>query len=404
MRSSLSAAPLSHCERSTGSASSPATTCAARWGSASRRSAMAGARRCCAWRRVTGSSTTRRARPRIEPPAAGLHRHRARCGRRGVAGERGRVPALAAPGMSPAVAAASPSVTHPGLLSGWASGPCAQVEGRSAELTSHRHAHGLRSHARAPARSRPFVPSHPRGRRADDRAHGGLPTLTRGHPGRRDGPRRAARPLVRAHRRGRRARGGVLRHAGRDPVGRALDRRNPARDHPFDAPWHAVRSCVAVTAIGSRSARGRTSRPGPRGTCSRPGRCWSAGAASVGVGDDREGFSAGSGQFDSDITDGRHPRAALGIDDNLLIAMVSDGRGRGRGGAHPSRARPPDGRPRRPRRDQPRRRRLGDADRRRQPAQPPAPGLGLDVHGGRPLATALVLGHRRPAQIPAAAA
>ena len=29
--------------------------------------------------------------------------------------------------------------------------------------------------------------------------------------------------------------------------------------------------------------------------------------------DDREGFSAGAGQFDSDITDGRHPRAALGV-------------------------------------------------------------------------------------------
>ena len=29
--------------------------------------------------------------------------------------------------------------------------------------------------------------------------------------------------------------------------------------------------------------------------------------------EDREGFSAGAGQFDSDITEGRHPRAALGI-------------------------------------------------------------------------------------------
>jgi hypothetical protein len=27
--------------------------------------------------------------------------------------------------------------------------------------------------------------------------------------------------------------------------------------------------------------------------------------------DDREGFSAGAGQFDSDITDGRYPRGAL---------------------------------------------------------------------------------------------
>ena len=29
--------------------------------------------------------------------------------------------------------------------------------------------------------------------------------------------------------------------------------------------------------------------------------------------EDREGFSAGEAQFDSDITDGRYPRAALGL-------------------------------------------------------------------------------------------
>ena len=31
--------------------------------------------------------------------------------------------------------------------------------------------------------------------------------------------------------------------------------------------------------------------------------------------DDREGFRAGYAQFDSDITDGRYPRAALGLAD-----------------------------------------------------------------------------------------
>ena len=42
--------------------------------------------------------------------------------------------------------------------------------------------------------------------------------------------------------------------------------------------------------------------------------------------DDREGFSRGSGQFDSDITDGRHPRAALGIARGDVIAVACDGR------------------------------------------------------------------------------
>jgi exopolysaccharide biosynthesis protein len=43
-------------------------------------------------------------------------------------------------------------------------------------------------------------------------------------------------------------------------------------------------------------------------------------------GEDREGFSAGNAQFDSDITDGRHPRAAIGIDETRLIAVASEGR------------------------------------------------------------------------------
>jgi exopolysaccharide biosynthesis protein len=42
--------------------------------------------------------------------------------------------------------------------------------------------------------------------------------------------------------------------------------------------------------------------------------------------EDREGFSAGAGQFDSDITDGRYPRAALGVSPGALIALACDGR------------------------------------------------------------------------------
>jgi hypothetical protein len=41
---------------------------------------------------------------------------------------------------------------------------------------------------------------------------------------------------------------------------------------------------------------------------------------------DPEGFVAGARQFDSDITCGRHPRAALGTSDDELIALVCDGR------------------------------------------------------------------------------
>jgi phosphodiester glycosidase len=44
------------------------------------------------------------------------------------------------------------------------------------------------------------------------------------------------------------------------------------------------------------------------------------------AGDDREGFSAGAGQFDSVITDGRYPRAALGVSGESLVAVACDGR------------------------------------------------------------------------------
>ncbi len=43
-------------------------------------------------------------------------------------------------------------------------------------------------------------------------------------------------------------------------------------------------------------------------------------------GEDREGFSAAAGQFDSDITAERHPRAALGVSGDELIAVACDGR------------------------------------------------------------------------------
>jgi hypothetical protein len=41
---------------------------------------------------------------------------------------------------------------------------------------------------------------------------------------------------------------------------------------------------------------------------------------------DREGFSAGSEQFDSDITQERHPRAAVGLSRDAVVAVACDGR------------------------------------------------------------------------------
>jgi exopolysaccharide biosynthesis protein len=43
---------------------------------------------------------------------------------------------------------------------------------------------------------------------------------------------------------------------------------------------------------------------------------------------DEEGFKAAAHQFDPDPTEGRHPRAALGLAGDRIYAVVSDGRSR----------------------------------------------------------------------------
>lgn len=42
--------------------------------------------------------------------------------------------------------------------------------------------------------------------------------------------------------------------------------------------------------------------------------------------EDTEGFSAASHQFDSDISDGRYPRAAIGTNNKYIWSVVCDGR------------------------------------------------------------------------------
>lgn len=107
-----------------------------------------------------------------------------------------------------------------------------------------------------------------------------------------------------------------------------------ARDHvPFAAPWGGRRTCVGVrngtVEIYSRAAL----PPSPLGDLLEAGPLLVRDGHSVveGVGDP-EGFSSTSQQFDSDITKGRYPRAALGISDDQLIAVASDGRARSEAG------------------------------------------------------------------------
>jgi exopolysaccharide biosynthesis protein len=95
----------------------------------------------------------------------------------------------------------------------------------------------------------------------------------------------------------------------------------------FDAPWHGARACVHVSDGAVRLATRRELGAVPHGDLLHAGPMLvGAGRSLVRDGADREGFSAGARQFDSDITAGRYPRAALGISGRELIAAVCDGR------------------------------------------------------------------------------
>jgi len=96
---------------------------------------------------------------------------------------------------------------------------------------------------------------------------------------------------------------------------------------PFDAPWHEARACVHACDGEVRLAARRELGEAPRGDLLHAGPMLvAAGRSLLADGTDTEGFSAGARQFDSDITAGRYPRAALGLSGRELIAVVCDGR------------------------------------------------------------------------------
>jgi hypothetical protein len=97
------------------------------------------------------------------------------------------------------------------------------------------------------------------------------------------------------------------------------------RHVPFTAPYGDLRACLSVD--GSRVAiAGRSDLPAdPGGDLLQAGPLLVRGGAPV-LGD-AEGFSAGAHQFDSDITAGRYPRAAIGLTRRgEILAVACDGR------------------------------------------------------------------------------
>ena len=122
--------------------------------------------------------------------------------------------------------------------------------------------------------------------------------------------------------------GFFVRSSGR-PLGELRTRGIRRMSKSFLSPWDRERACVHVDGGALAIARRPELPARPRGDLLQAGPLLVRGGEPVVCdGEDPEGFSAGSAQFDSDITDGRHPRAALGIAGEMLLAVVCDGRSR----------------------------------------------------------------------------
>jgi hypothetical protein len=125
--------------------------------------------------------------------------------------------------------------------------------------------------------------------------------------------------------------GGFFVRGGKDdfrPLGELRTGGFKRRSVPFAAPYDAIRACVA-TGSGERIKVAR--RPDlsarPRGDLLQAGPLLVHERRPVFDRDeDAEGFRAAAHQFDSDITDGRYPRAALALTKDRILAVACDGR------------------------------------------------------------------------------
>jgi hypothetical protein len=94
---------------------------------------------------------------------------------------------------------------------------------------------------------------------------------------------------------------------------------------PIETPWGPLRAAIHIDGDIRLAPRGELPDE-PPGDLVTAGPMLVSGGRSVIGGEDREGFSAGAAQFDSDITAKRHPRCALGLSRTELFAVACDGR------------------------------------------------------------------------------
>jgi Phosphodiester glycosidase len=120
--------------------------------------------------------------------------------------------------------------------------------------------------------------------------------------------------------------GGFFVRPGNEPLGELRIAGADVAHVPFTAPWGALRACVHAGPGGVAIARRPDLPSAPPGDLLQAGPLLVQDGASMVTGADDEGFSAGAHQFDSDISDGRHPRCAVALTDDELLALACDGR------------------------------------------------------------------------------
>jgi hypothetical protein len=126
--------------------------------------------------------------------------------------------------------------------------------------------------------------------------------------------------------------GGFFVRPGNAPLGELRIGGAEVEHVPFTAPWGALRACVHAGPGGVAIARRPDLPAVPDGDLLQAGPLLVQNGAPVVTGGDDEGFSAGAHQFDSDISDGRHPRCALALTETHLLAVACDGRAPGDAG------------------------------------------------------------------------
>ncbi|HVU78284.1 MAG TPA: phosphodiester glycosidase family protein [Gaiellaceae bacterium] len=111
------------------------------------------------------------------------------------------------------------------------------------------------------------------------------------------------------------------------PLGELWLDGRPVEHEPIAEPYAGRRASVVVEDGDVRLVERAEAPAQPGGDLLQAGPLLVAnGRVVFDAGADREGFSAGAGQFDSDITVGRHPRTALGVSGESFLTLACDGR------------------------------------------------------------------------------